>query len=198
LIIAGAGVLAVHKADRFLQIISGGTGLFGTPAHSVSNRQSDLRATMALVKKSPFIGYSLGGIAPAIGEDRWESQSTQTQAAAKQHEGLSVFVEVLAASGVIGFIPFVVYVLTLLIAPLWLARVCGPPYNIVLTGLVWALLMEFVILQFAQNILRPYLWFHIAVLSAVYVVVKEQAHVRINKKAPLDPSGPRTRTYEMR
>jgi hypothetical protein len=175
LLFAGVGLIAVHKADRLLQILAGGTGLFGTAEHSVVFRQNSLDQTIALVKKSPFIGYSLGGIAPAIGESMWESGRMQTQAAAKQHEGMSVFVEVLAASGVIGFIPFIVYVLMLLIAPWVLARTCPPVYRPLLTGLVWALVLEFIILQFAQNILRPYLWFHLAVLSAVYGSVKRDA-----------------------
>jgi len=61
-----------------------------------------------------------------------------------------------------------------LIAPHMLARRCGEPFQPVLTALVWSLTMEFIILQFNQNILRPYVWFHIAVLSVVYAVAKDQ------------------------
>jgi O-antigen ligase len=172
LLTAGAAVLAVYKADRVFELIAAGTGLFGTPSHTVQQRQNVLHQTIGLFKKSPLVGYSLGGIAPALGAERWER--VQSQEAAKSHEGMNIFVEVLTASGIIGFIPFVVYILTLLIAPFWLARRCGEPYRPVLTGLVWGLVMEFIILQFNQNILRPYIWFHIAVLSSVYAVVKDQ------------------------
>ena len=42
----------------------------------------------------------------------------------------------------------------------------------ILISLVIALIMELVILQFNQNILRPYLWLHIAMLSAYFNIYK--------------------------
>jgi hypothetical protein len=181
LLTATVGAMAFHKADRLLGMFAGGTGLFGTASHSVDQRQSQFDETVKLVKKSPFIGYSLGGIAPAIGEGQWER--VKGQEGAKGHEGMSVFAEVLAASGVIGFIPFVLYMIILLVAPWLLSRKCDSAYRPVLTGLLWGFIMELIVLQFNQNILRAYLWFHIAVLSAIYAVVKDQL--------------PRRRVYKM-
>jgi hypothetical protein len=170
-LVAGAGFVAVYKADRVFRSVAGGTGLFGTPAHSVTQRGSRLTETLDLVRKSPFVGYSLGGVATAIGEARWEDVKSSNEAA-KGKEGMSVFAEVLAASGVIGFVPFAVYILILLIQPARLALRLGKPYGPLLGGLTWALAMELLILQLNQNILRPYLWFHIGVLSAAYAVLR--------------------------
>ncbi|MEO8626539.1 MAG: O-antigen ligase family protein [Betaproteobacteria bacterium] len=167
--VGAASALAVYESKSIFESVAGGTGLFGTPAHSVNDRESSMQDTLGLVYKSPFLGYSLGGIAPAIGEENWED--IKTQEGAKKREGMSVFVEVLAASGVIGFIPFTIYILTIFLKPTMLARKCRGEYGTVLFGLVWALGIELLILQFNQNILRPYLWFHIAVLSATYAAV---------------------------
>jgi hypothetical protein len=171
-LVAGVGFVAAFKADRAVRFLAGGTGLFGTPAHSVNSRESRMAETLDLVRKNPFVGHSLGGVATAIGEARWEDVKSRNEAA-KGQEGMSVFVEVLAASGVIGFVPFVVYILTLLIRPARLAARLGKPYSSVLGGLTWALAMELLILQFNQNVLRPYLWFHIGVLSAVYAALRD-------------------------
>src|SRR5262249_40687611 len=125
---------------------------------------------------SPFIGYSLGGIAPAIREQKHDT-AIRTNLDAKQYEGNSVFIEVLAASGVIGFVPFVVYLITLLVKPSVLALASPEPIRGVLLGLVWGLAIELVALQASQNILRPYLWFHIAIVSAAYAATRASVPV---------------------
>ncbi|MGE0114852.1 MAG: O-antigen ligase family protein [Steroidobacteraceae bacterium] len=162
----------VHSGDKLkddLVTFAGGTGLFGAPAHSVVDRQNSFNNTLAIISKSPFIGYSLGGVATAIGV--MQSGSIANNVDAKHNEGSNVFAEVLAASGVIGVVPFLVYLGMLVRKPLVVARNAGGDTAIVLSGLVWALLMELLILQFNQNILRAYLWFHIGVLSAAHAAI---------------------------
>src|SRR6185295_6455941 len=56
LLAAGLGAAAAFKSQRVLQFFAGGTGLFGTPAHSVTERESRFWNTLHLVNKSPFIG----------------------------------------------------------------------------------------------------------------------------------------------
>lgn len=180
--VGAAAALTVYKADHLMRFLAGGTGLFGTPAHSTAGRSDRMFETLAVVRKSPFVGYSLGGVAAAIAESHGETVTTQE--GAKNREAVSVFLEVLAASGVIGFVPFVAYILTLFIKPAGLARLSEDQYRAILTALLWALAMEFLVLQFNQNILRPYLWFHIAVLSATYAGLKDHL-----KTAPARRSG---------
>ncbi len=47
-------------------------------------------------------------------------------------------------------------------------------YKIIMNALVSALIMELLILQFNQNILRMYLWIHIAVLTMYYRLILNQ------------------------
>jgi hypothetical protein len=75
---------------------------------------------------------------------------------------------VLTASGVIGFIPFLCFVVVTIRNPLRLARIVPPLYASLLRGLVRSLVFTWAILQFNQNVLRTYLWAHLAILATVY------------------------------
>ena len=88
---------------------------------------------------------------------------------AKENEGQCVTAEVLAASGIFGFVAFVTYFWTLLSVPIR-RRFFDKEMGVVVKSLAWSLLFMFAILQFNQNILRLYLWFHIALLSATFAV----------------------------
>jgi len=129
---------------------------------------------------SPLIGYSLGGISSALGELR--GSPVTSLALAKQNGGMSVFAEVLAASGIVGFIPFMIYIAQIILKPLKLARIgISPEIKILLRAMAFSLLFELFILQFNQNILRPYLWLHISILSSIYAVaIKEKWIVSAN------------------
>jgi len=165
--------LAATDSERMLRFFAGGTGLLGTPAHSLVARQNTLLATIDLFLESPLVGYSLGGVGPAIGER--EGEEVVSNEVGKRREGMSVFAEVLAASGAIGVIPFVIYLGLLFTQPIRAVRHCDPARAAILVGLVWALGFELLILQFNQNILRLYLWFHIGVLSAAYAVLSTES-----------------------
>lgn len=176
-VLMGFGVLATGltaTSDRLQKALvntfAGGTGLNGTPAHSVDDRERNLGYTFDVFKSSPLIGYSLGGVATAIGSMQGTRITGNNDA--KQSEGGSVFAEVLAASGVIGIVPFILYLAALIRRPLAAGRAADPATSVVLSGLVWALCMELIILQFNQNVLRAYLWFHIGVVSAAFAAVR--------------------------
>ncbi|MDQ0206913.1 O-antigen ligase family protein [Alkalicoccobacillus murimartini] len=148
-----------------------GTGLGGTPAHSVDIRSTDLEDTINVIKQNPIYGVSLGGVAPAIGATYGLNITDQEMA--KEYEGLAVFVEVLAASGVIGFIPFALYIFTIIYRPFRRAAfIQNLAQKDMLRSMTYALMCLLLILQLNQNILRPYLWFHIACLCAIYAVAK--------------------------
>ncbi|PFW80074.1 hypothetical protein COL23_00215 [Priestia aryabhattai] len=150
-----------------------GTGLHGTASHSLDDRSSGFEDTLTVFRESPFIGHSLGGVAPAIGGLHNVVVTSQEQA--KPFEGSSIFAEVLAASGILGFLPFALYIMSLVITPLKLAkRVQDREAKNILVGMTVALIAELIILQFNQNISRLYLWYHIALLSATYSVYKKE------------------------
>jgi len=145
-----------------------GLGIFGAASHSVDTREGRMMETLLLFQNSPFIGYSLGGIAPAIAQ--LNGVTDLDFESIKEFEGNSIFVEVLAASGIFGFIPFVLFVMSIVLKPFALSKKLSPDKSKVLVALTLSLIFEFAILQFNQVILRPYLWMHIAVLAACYSV----------------------------
>ena len=136
-----------------------GLGLFGTSAHSVDTRTSVAHDTFMLFVNSPFIGYSLGGVASNIALQN--SVTLFTNDVVKEFEGNSVFVEVLAASGLIGFMFFINYFFHLIYRGLSIKS------SLPIKAFTLALIFELLILQFNQNILRTYLWIHIAILSTL-------------------------------
>jgi hypothetical protein len=150
-----------------------GTGLSDTAAHSVVERADSFGETLTVFLQHPIVGRSLGGMSAAIAENRGETIHSFEDA--KTVEGMSVFAEALAASGVIGVVPFVWFVVITIQKPLALARTTPPFYAALLRALVRSLIFAWAILQFNQNVLRPYLWTHLAILATVYATALQAA-----------------------
>ncbi len=155
-----------------VKILVSGTGLFGTAAHSVDQRKDSLHDTLQTIADHPWMGQSLGGITESIAG--FNGLCPQNFAEAKLYEGQSVFAEVIAASGIPGSIPFLCFLIVTIISPLRLARHSSPLYAAWLRAMVLALAFEWAILQLNQNILRLYLWVHIALLTTVFAVARRQ------------------------
>ena len=156
----------IEKAEIFLN----GTGLRGTSSHSISERSEKLIDTLQVFMDSPLRGVSLGGVSSAIAK-QYEVVVTN-QSDAKSFEGMNVFAEVLAASGLIGVIPFIIFLLSIYMNVKRIASMVNfREYKIWLLGLLEAFIFLLIILQFNQNILRPYLWLHISMICAVYFIV---------------------------
>lgn len=154
-----------------LSFLTTGLGVAGASNDSAAERAAAAGAVWRLFLDSPVVGFSLGGVAPAIGQLRGATVSTFEQV--KANEGASIFLEVLAASGVVGVVPFAAYILEMLWAPVrWARRTADPELRRVLLGLAAGLLIELIVLQFNQNILRPYLWLHLAILSAAIAAAR--------------------------
>lgn len=177
--IAGvAALLILIFATGTEKLFLEGTGFAGTTSHSTEIRLNDLEDTLSVFAQSPLLGYSLGGVAPAIASYRGNSADTLSEV--QRHEGMSIFAEVLAASGIIGFLPFLAYMLLLAIAPLRLAAsVFDREQRLILIGLTVAFIFQLVLLQLNQNVLRPYFWIHIAILSAAYSVARANLNRRV-------------------
>lgn len=144
-----------------------GTGIGGTAAHSVDTRADNMEKTLVAFYDNPIIGSSLGGVAEKIAISNNQSGDT------KDNEGSAVALEVLAASGIVGIIPFLVYFYKLI-----KSSVESLVYDDGIgEGLLIALIAEILILQLNQNILRPYFWMHIAVLSVYLRWKKEEKSV---------------------
>jgi hypothetical protein len=155
-----------------LELLASGTGLLGSAAHSVQNREDAFQNTLHVIADHPLVGRSLGGITESIAS--YSGQVPRTIEAGKEFEGQCVFAEVLAASGIPGSILFFSFVAITIVMPLRMARRSTPFYAAWLRALVVSLIFEWGILQFNQNILRVYLWVHIAILAAVYAAAQSE------------------------
>jgi len=159
-----------------------GTGIGHTAGHSTENRFKQMTNVWKVFEQSPVYGYSLGGIAPAIA--RFYGSNTSDSKKVKEFEGLNIFLEVLAASGLIGFLFFGSWLFLFYRSCIKLAhglrnnnlhREAG-----ILEALIFALTAEFLLLMFSQNILRPYLWIMIGMINALYFRFKDQLNNLLN------------------
>ena len=164
-IVAG-GSIAITNNPTLAVLLLNGTGISDTASHSVIERENALEETFNVFLQHPLAGRSLGGVSAAIADLKGETIHSFEDS--KDFEGMSVFAEALAASGVIGIIPFICFLITTFRKPLQLARGASPFYRVLLYALLRSLLFAWAILQFNQNMLRPYLWTHLAILATVY------------------------------
>ena len=88
---------------RFLS----GTGIGGTAAHSFNDRNELAQSTIKVIEEHPWIGLGEGGVPVAIAADR--GIQITNLAGAHLYWGFPVPLDVLAASGIIGFIPFLIF-----------------------------------------------------------------------------------------
>lgn len=147
-----------------------GLGILGMASHSSSTRLTFMGYTLQAFLNSPIIGYSLGGIPSAIGE--MHNVVVNNQDLANIYEGMNVTSEILAGSGIFGFLFFVIFILIILAKPLFLSkRTLNSDEKAILKGIVFSFIFLFAILQFNQNILRLYFWMHLAIIAVVYQLV---------------------------
>jgi len=172
LAIAALMVLSV-LSFRFLEenpdtalLLLNGTGISDSAAHSVLQRENAFEDTLAVFIEHPVMGQSLGGVSAAIAS--LHGQTIRTFEDSKEFEGMNVFAEALAASGILGVIPFIAFLVVTVRKPLTLTNLVHPFYASTLRALVRSLVFAWAVLQFNQNLLRPYLWVHIGVLATVY------------------------------
>jgi hypothetical protein len=167
LITLSVGVVkAVERNPELVLMFFAGTGISNTTAHSVIERENSLGDTFTVFLKHPFFGQSLGGVSSAIAE--LHGEPIRSFEDSKAFEGMNVFAEALAASGLFGIIPFLAFLVVTVRKPLKLATSVPTFYATTLRALVRSLFFGWAILQFNQNMLRPYLWIHIAILATVY------------------------------
>lgn len=169
-------LMAASASAGFWLYVSGaeylGVMLRGEDA-SPKIRMMALEDTVNIFRSSPLVGYGLGGVSSAIAEMR--GYSSNVVDSETTFSGMSILAEALAASGMIGFFPFLMYMWSLARKPFRLAkRLRDPALGIVLKAVAISFVFAFIKLQFNQNILRPYFWLNIAVLSAVYSVAADK------------------------
>ena len=158
----GVALLAIFFISRngFDFIISG-LGIFGSSDHSSSARLGQFTNTIKVFLDSPIIGWSLGGVPVRYCE----------LAAMPFDSGapICIWIELLAASGLTGIIPFAVWFGSVLNLAKFRRkrRYHGSrEYKALLCGLIF----ECIMLAMNQNALRVYFW----VLLGVIIVAARQ------------------------
>ena len=160
-----------YNFDQALVYLNG-LGVYGTVGHSYDVRTNDQRATFNAFLRSPIIGYSLGGLPTQVALSKGKKITTQEEA--KDYEGLNIFAEILAASGIFGFCFFMSF-LYIIFRKNWklicYLKIIDPEWRKIIAALLLSLFCELMILVFNQNILRAYLWVHIAMINAAFYVM---------------------------
>lgn len=86
-----------------------------------------------------------------------------------QRTGSNITTEMLAEIGLLGLVCFTVVMVQFCLLGFRRMRTSSSPtYSVPIQGIILALVFELVILQFNQNILRTYLWFHIGLGLGIF------------------------------
>jgi hypothetical protein len=164
-VLAFAGARALTSLIDPLTLLQG-TGIGGTAAHSYNDRSKRAEETLSILKESPWIGSSLGGVPVAVAVR--EGATVRSMADARLYWGFPVLLDVLVASGVFGFIPFLYFLYVYTFGAVRLSVRYWPEERAKwLRAMARAMIMEWIMLMSDQNLLRTYLWFHFAMMAAV-------------------------------
>lgn len=176
---SGVLVIIALNFKKFTTIFEG-LPVFSRYSHSATIRIGDFLNTWYVFIKSPFVGYSLGGVAPAIARSKGYIHISQELV--KNTEGMCIFLEVLAASGIIGFIFFMAFMLKFIRSTKLLQRLTkGKSVSDISSWisvhhlLVTAWLFQLLLLCLNQNILRNYVWIHMAIINLSFFIIKARA-----------------------
>jgi hypothetical protein len=176
---------ALLNLDSFISLFEG-LPFFSEYAHSASIRMDSFLHTWKVFLHSPLYGYSLGGVAPAIA--KLNGITSITQEIVKNYEGLCVFLEILAASGILGFVFFAFFLSKILFSTQLLKKEIQKSnqgfsnssliniHNLLLIGLI----AQLILLCLNQNVLRNYLWVHFSILNLSFFLTKE--HIKNSDK----------------
>lgn len=143
-----------------------GTGLGGTAAHSYNDRTSRAIDTWNTFLEHPFVGRTLGGVPVAVGEHL--GIPVRTMDDVRQYWGFPVFLDVLTASGIFGFLPFAYFMWVNTVGAMRLAKHYWPSEEARwLRALARGMIFECLMLMADQNILRVYVWLQLTMVTVV-------------------------------
>ena len=175
LCIAGVAIIAFYLIrKRGIDFLISGLGVGGSSDHSSTPRITSMLNTLAMIKESPLIGLSLGGL-PVRFCDLYEIVPFDTGAT------MCVWAELLSASGILGTFFFATWFFKLY-------RYTGKNSKRLsrisreITGIRYALLFECFILALNQNFLRVYFWTLLGVVCVVTRYERQNAEHFIRKQ----------------
>lgn len=143
---------------KFLFLLTG-VGLLGQSDSSVIQRSTEFYDTLNIFFHHPIFGVGIGGENYYMTGDRFGFY-TKTIGILRKNPGINISAEALADSGLTGFICYLCY-----FYGFFKKLLSRSLQNEIVVALTLGLLAEMFLLQFNQDILRIYLWIHIAILS---------------------------------
>ena len=165
MVLSAAALGAVSRVVD-LNVFLAGSGLNGTAAHSLNDRANRYGETLVVWRESPWVGYSFGGVSEIVA--KLEGKEVQNRDDLKRYQGSPVVLDVLAASGIVGFVPFVWFFAVITFGELRLMREHWADDRAKwLHALIRALAFEGFVLLSDQYLFRVYLWIHIAMIAVV-------------------------------
>ena len=157
-----AGVSMIVNLNIFLM----GSGLNNTPAHSFNTRLQGFQDTLKVAVKHPWLGISLGGVPAAVAA--LHGQHVTNYQDVRLWWGFPVLLDLYAAGGLIGFIPFLWFCLSITVGETRLIRSRWHDDRAKwLHALIRAFIFEWLALLADQNVLRVYLWFQMTMMVVI-------------------------------
>ncbi|MBF0560415.1 MAG: O-antigen ligase family protein [Alphaproteobacteria bacterium] len=147
-----------------VQFFAQGLGIFGGTAHSVDARTRAIEATLQLITQNPLVGVGFGGVGPNLYMNNHANFDVSTYVNAKV-EGSNVFLEVIASTGIEGFLIFMFFIWKIC-TPFFRLRRRDEKMYIIIFGLTVSLIIVLISMMAGTNIFRGFIWYHIAILSA--------------------------------
>lgn len=143
-----------------------GSGLGGTPSHSWLIRLGQATATYDAFLAHPWVGRSLGGVPVYIAAQAGVAVHSMDDV--RLYWGFPVLLDILAASGIFGFIPFLIFVYRNTFGAMRIARRYMPSEEAKwLRALARAAIFECLMLLADQNVLRIYVWYQMTMVSLI-------------------------------
>lgn len=146
-----------------------GFGFGAKPFDSIDARAGGLGACLDIFFKSPIFGYSLGGVDPMLAQ----VQGIEYVQGANG-ESRSTIGDLLVGCGIVGLIPLIIAFKQIITGATGLKSHFRSSSDLQ-RAMVWALVGELIILCMNQNILRMYVWIHIAMVCTCWNFYKAPA-----------------------
>lgn len=167
-------VLANFSLDQ-ISILTGGLGVTDeSGSYSADERSATTMETGLIAVDHLVFGVGLGGVSSEMAKHSGARLVTLEDA--KNYEGKNITFELIASLGLLGAGAVYGFIGLTIARALALSRRLSFPrealreecrlLSVCLRGLCWALIVEFVLLQFNQNVLRAYTWTFIGILLA--------------------------------
>ena len=172
---AGSSVVLIHQSEMAnslndVSFLAQGLGLFGESSHSARPRLDRLEDTWKVFQRHPIFGVGIGALPVEIA--RQSDEGIFNLRDAKMHQGMSIFVELLASTGLLGGAIVIGFSLAIMRELKDISSHCTSSLRTPLSAIGWGIVWMVGILQFNQNFLRIYLFADLGVLLACISVLK--------------------------